>query len=85
MFVIYVLRLFGLQAVITRVNSFTNVAYKDDPTIIAWELINEPRCCSDSSGDTLQVVKKSTLLMAMHALLCFGSFLFDFLLILGMV
>jgi hypothetical protein len=28
----------------------------DDPTILAWELINEPHCHSDPSGDTLQVL-----------------------------
>ncbi|KAM0897998.1 hypothetical protein ACQ4PT_022224 [Festuca glaucescens] len=43
-----------VEAVLTRINTITNVAYKDDPTIIAWELINEPRCPSDPSGDTLQ-------------------------------
>ncbi|GJN07151.1 hypothetical protein PR202_ga24953 [Eleusine coracana subsp. coracana] len=41
-------------AVLTRTNTITNEAYKDDPTILAWELINEPRCPSDPSGDTLQ-------------------------------
>ncbi|CAO2153497.1 unnamed protein product [Urochloa humidicola] len=43
-----------VKAVLTRVNTITNEAYKDDLTILAWELINEPRCHSDPSGDTLQ-------------------------------
>ncbi|KAK4777429.1 hypothetical protein SAY87_017616 [Trapa incisa] len=43
-----------VRTVITRKNTITGVHYRDDPTIFGWELINEPRCMTDSSGDTLQ-------------------------------
>lgn len=43
-----------MKRIMTRVNSLSGIAYRDEPTIFAWELMNEPRCPSDPSGDTLQ-------------------------------
>ncbi|CAN1303248.1 Mannan endo-1,4-beta-mannosidase 6 [Linum perenne] len=44
-----------VKMVLNRVNTINNITYKEDPTIFAWELINEPRCTSDPSGDKLQM------------------------------
>jgi mannan endo-1,4-beta-mannosidase len=38
-----------IEMIITRRNSINGVAYRDDPTILGWELANEPRS-SDESG-----------------------------------
>ncbi|XP_022132099.1 mannan endo-1,4-beta-mannosidase 7-like [Momordica charantia] len=43
-----------IKSVLMRTNSLTGIAYKDDPTIMAWELMNEARCPSDPSGNTIQ-------------------------------
>lgn len=42
---------------VSRINHYTNVAYKDDPTLFAWELMNEPRyqdAGENSTGTTLR-------------------------------
>jgi mannan endo-1,4-beta-mannosidase len=39
--------------VIQRRNRYTGLRYADDPTVMSWELANEPRCRSDKSGATL--------------------------------
>jgi len=41
-----------LQRVVTRTNSITGAPYSEDPTIMAWELANEP----DISGNTQPLV-----------------------------
>ncbi|CAN1303252.1 Mannan endo-1,4-beta-mannosidase 6 [Linum perenne] len=43
-----------VKMVLNRVNTINNITYKEDPTIFAWELINEPRCTSDPSESWIQ-------------------------------
>jgi endo-1,4-beta-mannosidase len=33
-----------ISTILTRVNRFTGLEYKDDPTIMGYDVMNEPRC-----------------------------------------
>jgi mannan endo-1,4-beta-mannosidase len=39
-----------VRYVLTRVNTYTGIPYNQDPTIMTWELINEPRNPDDKTG-----------------------------------
>lgn len=39
-----------IKKVVTRVNTISGVAYNQDPTIMSWQLANEPRPGSDERG-----------------------------------
>ncbi|MFT4248442.1 MAG: cellulase family glycosylhydrolase [Pseudomonas sp.] len=40
----------AIRTVISRRNSVNGVAYADDPTVMSWQLANEPRPGSDAAG-----------------------------------
>ena len=42
-----------VRHVLSRRNRYTGLRNTQDPTVMTWELCNEPRCQSDKSGDTL--------------------------------
>jgi mannan endo-1,4-beta-mannosidase len=50
-----------VEHLVTRKSRLTGLAYRDDPTILAWELANEPRCKNTSSFDSDEGWDHSTL------------------------
>jgi len=45
----------NVQVLTSRVNTINGCKYSEDPTIFAWDLINEPRCNSDCPAGTISV------------------------------
>ncbi|PNH10658.1 Mannan endo-1,4-beta-mannosidase 1 [Tetrabaena socialis] len=45
-----------ITAIVTRVNTYNSVRYADDPAIMMWDVLNEPRCpgCDASDQATQQ-------------------------------
>ncbi|KAJ4817703.1 hypothetical protein LUZ62_030269 [Rhynchospora pubera] len=43
-----------LKTIVTRKNSYSGIRYYDEPAIFAWELMNEPRCVSNSSAPLIK-------------------------------
>lgn len=39
-----------VEKVVSRVNTVTGKAYRDDPAIFSWQICNEPRCFSDNDS-----------------------------------
>lgn len=52
--------------VVTRINARTGVAYRDDPTVMAWELINESDCAPRDRAALLRWTQATA--RAIHAL-----------------
>lgn len=55
-----------VKKIVNRRNSITGVLYRDDPTIMAWDLANEPYVLGDASGDVLKVCRSASLLCFMR-------------------
>lgn len=50
------------KALTGRVNTINGRTYSEDPTIFAWDLINEPRCNTDCPAGTIAVISSPDML-----------------------
>lgn len=64
-----------LRALIGRTNTVTGAAYRDDPTIMSWQLSNEPRGFSHSEAYVAWVDRAGALVkqLAPHQLVSLGG------------
>lgn len=51
--------------IVSRVNSYTQQPYRDDPTIMAWQLANEPRPLGDVDGYLAWVATSAQLIKSL--------------------
>lgn len=58
------------KALTSRVNTINGRTYSQDPTIFAWDLINEPRCNTDCPAGTIAVSFRFAQCMAYTMTLC---------------
>ncbi|PUZ20118.1 mannan endo-1,4-beta-mannosidase [Chitinophaga costaii] len=64
-----------IRFIVDHVNPYTKKAYKDDPTIMAWELANEPRADTNIAGMHTWINETAGLLKSLdpHHLVTTGS------------
>lgn len=64
-----------IRFIVAHVNGYTKKAYKDDPTIMAWELANEPRADKNIDGMHAWIDKTAGLIKSLdaHHLVTTGS------------
>ncbi len=48
-----------VKFIVSRTNRYTDVAYKDDPTIMSWQIGNEPRAFSEANKANFALWMKS--------------------------
>ena len=55
------------RTIMNRMNTVTKLAYNNDPTIMAWDLINEGRCDANCTAADLQVRLSTPGLHGVHS------------------
>ncbi len=61
-----------VKSIVLRNNTITGVRYRDDPTIMAWDLINEPFNPGDDTGKVLTVGTLHSFTSSRHLFLTAG-------------